>query len=93
MLTATSFPITCEQTIVIASHCVGFTLPGIIEEPGSFTGNIISPIPLLGPEESILMSLAIFISETAVLFSAEEALTIASFAESASNLFLAEINL
>ena len=34
--TVTSFPNTCVHTIVSASVCVGFTLPGIIEEPGSF---------------------------------------------------------
>ena len=27
-----------RATMVIASHCVGFTLPGMIEEPGSFSG-------------------------------------------------------
>ena len=25
--------------MVSASHCVGFTLPGMIEEPGSFSGS------------------------------------------------------
>ena len=93
MLTATSFPITCEQTIVTASHCVGFTLPGIIEEPGSFAGRLISPIPLLGPDESILISLAIFMSDTATDFRAPEDFTIASFAAKASNLLFAEENL
>ena len=34
-------------------------MPGIIEEPGSFTGNIISPFPLLGPEERFLADRAI----------------------------------
>ena len=33
-----SFPITCTQTIVIASLCVGFTFPGMIDDPGSFSG-------------------------------------------------------
>ncbi len=36
--TATSLPITCTQTIVIASACVGFTLPGMMLLPGSFSG-------------------------------------------------------
>jgi hypothetical protein len=31
--------------MVIASHCVGLTLPGMIEEPGSFSGRISSPRP------------------------------------------------
>lgn len=30
---------TCAQTIVMASHCVGLTLPGMMEEPGSFSGS------------------------------------------------------
>ena len=29
--------------MVMASHCVGLTLPGMIEEPGSFSGMISSP--------------------------------------------------
>ena len=33
------------QTIVSASDCVGFTLPGMIELPGSFSGIVISPSP------------------------------------------------
>ena len=47
------------------SHCVGFTLPGIIELPGSFSGINISPRPHLGPLESHLISLAIFIRSVA----------------------------
>jgi hypothetical protein len=35
---ATWLPMTWAQTIVIASHCVGFTFPGMIDEPGSFLG-------------------------------------------------------
>ncbi len=33
----------------MASHCVGFTLPGMIEEPGSFSGMISSPKPAARP--------------------------------------------
>ena len=51
IVTAVWLPITCAQTIVIASACVGFTLPGIMDEPGSFDGMIISPIPERGPGE------------------------------------------
>ena len=40
-----SRPAACEQTMVRASHCVGFTLPGMIEEPGSFSGRSSSPKP------------------------------------------------
>jgi hypothetical protein len=42
----------------------------MIAEPGSFAGKINSPIPLLGPDESILMSLAILFKETASSFKA-----------------------
>jgi hypothetical protein len=46
---ATSLPITCAQTMVIASHWVGLTLPGMIELPGSFSGIRSSPSPQRGP--------------------------------------------
>ena len=36
-------PITFTQTIVTASDWVGFTFPGIIDEPGSLAGKINSP--------------------------------------------------
>ena len=49
MLTATSLPITCAQSMVMASDWVGFTLPGMIELPGSFSGMVISPMPQRGP--------------------------------------------
>ena len=71
---------------------MGFTLPGIIEEPGSLSGIIISPIPQRGPDDNILTSLAIFINATAVLFKAPLNSTIASCAAKASNLFGAVIN-
>ena len=32
---AVSLPMTCTATIVTASHCVGLTLPGMMDEPGS----------------------------------------------------------
>ena len=41
--TATALPITCAQTIVRASDCVGLTLPGMMEEPGSLAGRTSSP--------------------------------------------------
>ena len=63
--TATSLPKTCTATIVIASHWVGLTLPGMIELPGSFSGILISPKPFRGPDASHRTSLAIFISEPA----------------------------
>ena len=56
-------PITWQHTMVSASDCVGLTLPGMIEEPGSFSGRISSPRPERGPEPSRRMSLAILNSE------------------------------
>ena len=61
----------------------------MIDDPGSFSGSSNSPIPHLGPEESILISFPIFISETAVRFNAPESSTTASCAAKASNLFSA----
>src|ERR1700730_7412376 len=48
-----------QQTIVIASHWVGLTLPGMIDEPGSFSGRINSPRPERGPDPRKRISLAI----------------------------------
>ena len=59
MVTEFFRPITCVHTIDKASHCVGFIFPGMIEEPGSLAGRIISEIPLLGPDANTLISFAI----------------------------------
>ena len=75
--------------MVIASACVGFTFPGMIELPGSLAGIINSPIPDLGPEAIILMSLAILFKDTAICLSAPWVSTKASCAAKASNLFSA----
>ena len=61
----------------------------MMDEPGSLSGIYNSPIPLLGPDESMRTSFAIFIRLTAIVFSAPWASTIASCAASASNLFSA----
>ena len=45
---AALLPNTCAHTMVIASHCVGLTLPGMMELPGSFSGIVISPRPARG---------------------------------------------
>src|SRR5579863_1230152 len=76
--------------MVIASHCVGFTFPGMIEDPGSFSGMDISPNPQRGPEASQRMSFEIFISEAASVSIAPCAKTISSCAESAANLLPCE---
>ena len=90
--TVTSFPITCAHTAVSASDCVGFTFPGMIEEPGSFAGSRSSPSPARGPDPSMRMSFAIFISDTAMVLSWPESSTCASCAASDSNLFGAVTN-
>ena len=87
-----SFPRTWIATIVIASDWVGFTLPGMIEEPGSFSGSRSSPIPARGPEPSQRMSFAIFISDAASVASAPLMKTNASWAASAANRFGAATN-
>ena len=59
----------------------------MIELPGCRLGSEISPMPQRGPEPSQRMSLAILVSDTAIVFSAPEVSTQASLAASASNLF------
>ena len=49
-----------------------------MDEPGSFEGKINSPYPALGPEPKNLMSFAIFIRHTAVVFNVPEKFTISS---------------
>src|SRR5258708_4233015 len=90
ILIATSLPSTCAHSMVIASDCVGLTLPGMIELPGSFSGMEISPIPERGPLASQRTSFAILVSDAASVFSAPCAFTSASLAASASNLLRAE---
>ena len=56
-------------------HCHGFrlrglTFPGIIEDPGSFSGKDNSPKPDRGPEPKKRMSLAILKRETAIVLMA-----------------------
>ena len=78
--------------IVIASHWVGLTLPGMIEEPGSFSGRISSPKPARGPQAARRMSSAIFISETASARRAPDSRTSASCAPCAAKRFGAGTN-
>ena len=60
-----------------------------MEEPGSFSGNISSPYPALGPDPKNLISFEIFIKATAQVFNVPEKFTIESCAASSANLFLA----
>ena len=85
-LMATSLPKTWAHSMVTASDCVGLTLPGMMEEPGSFSGMAISPRPLRGPEASQRTSLAIFIRLAASVLSAPWACTKPSHEASDSNL-------
>src|ERR1700722_12597187 len=73
--------------MVTASHWVGLTLPGIMEEPGSLTGSQSSFRPARGPEPIQRRSLAIFIKDTAKVFKAAEAKTSGSWQAKAANLF------
>ena len=72
--------------MIMASLWVGLTLPGMIDEPGSFSGRASSPSPLRGPEPSQRRSSAIFISETASVRRAPWVKTRASWAARAANL-------
>ncbi len=53
-------------------------MPGIIEEPGSFDGSRISPMPDLGPLASHLISFAILKREPARPLKADDKDTIES---------------
>src|SRR5207344_1408126 len=92
MVTAVWLPNTWQQTMVMASHWVGLTLPGMIDEPGSFSGRASSPRPERGPEPRKRMSLAILNSEAATVLIAPWLKTMASWAASASNLLGAVLN-
>ena len=78
--------------MVSASHWVGLTLPGMIDDPGSFSGSDSSPSPERGPDPSRRMSLAILNRLAATVFNAPWVNTMASCAASASNLLGAEVN-
>lgn len=87
-VTATALPITCAHAMARASHCVGFTLPGIMDEPGSLAGRESSPRPQRGPDASSLRSLAILVSEHAMVLSAPETSAMASWADMPSKRLL-----
>jgi len=65
----------------------------MIDEPGSFSGRLNSPNPLLGPDPRNLMSFAIFMMEQATVFKDPCNSTRASWAARASNLLGAVVNL
>ena len=82
---AVSLPITCAETCSTTSGITGLTLPGMIEEPFCSSGSSISPMPARGPEPISARSPAIFVSDTAITFSAPESSTSASRLACASN--------
>ena len=65
--TAVSLPITWKQTMFTISAMAGFTLPGMIDEPGCTAGSTSSPKPVFGPETSRRRSLQIVDSSTAAV--------------------------
>ena len=75
--------------MVMASHWVGFTFPGMMEDPGSLAGIKISPIPERGPLASHLTSLAILNKDPATVFRAPDNSTMQSCPPRASNLLTA----
>ena len=75
-----SLPITWATTCITDSAMTGFTLPGMIEDPGWVAGRFNSPIAVRGPEPSQRRSLAILNKETATVFNAPLANTAASLA-------------
>lgn len=69
------------------------TFPGIIDEPGSFSGSINSPNPERGPLPKNLISLAILNKLQAIELRVPWNSTKASFPYNASNLLGAVVNL
>jgi len=75
---------TCAPIWITASQITGFTLPGMMLEPGWIAGSAISPSPQRGPLFMSRTSFAIFIRPAATVFSAPLAHTGASCAPCAS---------
>src|SRR6476661_2312789 len=63
--TVASLPITWAHTISVASGSTGFTLPGMIDDPGCRSGSAISPSPAVGPDPIHRRSLQILVRLTA----------------------------
>src|SRR3954452_16475250 len=79
-----SVPITWAATISVASQITGFTLPGMMLEPGWRSGSAISPRPARGPDPIQRRSLQIFVTLTAIVFSCPDSSTRPSRAPCAS---------
>src|SRR4051812_45568704 len=59
-------------TMFVTSGITGFTLPGMIDDPGCVAGRLISCSPQRGPDESRRRSLPTFASLIARLFKTDE---------------------
>jgi hypothetical protein len=79
-----SYPITCAQTMSRLSAITGFTLPGMMLDPGCTAGRRSSPSPQRGPEPNHRISLAILVRATAYTRNAPLRKTTASLAACAS---------
>ena len=64
--TVASLPNTRAATWFTDSHSTGLTLPGMIDDPACSSGSSSSASPADGPLASSRMSLAIFVSATAM---------------------------
>ena len=87
-----SLPTTRAATIKVASGITGFTLPGMIDEPGWRSGMAISPRPVFGPEPIQRRSLQIFVRLTAIVRSEPESSTSPSRAPCASKWLRASVS-
>ena len=72
MHTVVSLPMTLKHTWLVTSGITGFTLPGMIDEPGAIGGRFISCKPQRGPDAISRKSLHVLLSLTAKRFKAAE---------------------
>ena len=91
-VTAASLPITCAQTIRVASGSTGLTLPGMMLDPGCRSGRWISERPVVGPEPIQRRSLQILVSPTAIVRSTPLSSTSESRVPCASKWLRASVN-
>ena len=73
--TVVSLPMTCAQTMSVASQTTGLTLPGMMLEPGWRSGRWISASPVVGPDDIQRRSLQILVNPTATVRSTPESST------------------
>ena len=68
MVIVMSFPIILKATWFTTSGITGFIFPGMMEDPFCLAGRLISPNPVLGPEDMSRRSLDILDRFTAQVF-------------------------